>query len=172
MPQFAIHTRGSRWLARFTHPASWCAIASAFLILEFLTGPDIQFPVTAIVSVALAAWHRGFRWALLFALVQPAVLFVFNFFWEGPWYLSSTVVNLLIRIVVLIGFSWFVAVAAQQRRRISALERLLCLCAWCKRIRDKDETWQPVETYLSNRGESAITHGICPDCLGKAFPEP
>jgi hypothetical protein len=172
MPQSAIDTQGSRWLARFTHPASWCAIASVFLVVDFITGPGIQFPVAAIVSVALAAWHRGFRWALPFALGQPTVLFVFNFFWEVPWHMSLAVVNLLIRVAVLGGFAWFAAVTARQRRRISALERLLCICAWCKRIRDKHETWQPLETYLSNQSESAITHGICTDCLGKAFPEP
>jgi len=174
MPQSALDPRDSRWLARFAHPASWCAVAIVFLVVDFVTGPDIQFPVAAIVSVALAAWHRGFRWALPFALGQPAVLFVFNFFWDVPWHLSLAVVNLLIRMVVLCGFAWFAAVTALQRRRISALERLLCVCAWCKRIRDNDnhETWQPVETYLSNQGDSAITHGICPDCLGKAFPEP
>jgi hypothetical protein len=48
---------------------------------------------------------------------------------------------------------------------IRTLRGLLCICAWCKRIRDEAESWQTVESYVQDRTHAAFTHGICPDCL-------
>jgi hypothetical protein len=172
MPQAVSSTRGSRWVGRFAHPASWLGAACAVLVVDYITGPDIQFPVAAILPVALAAWHRGVRWALPFALGQPVAHFACNFFWDTSWSTAPLVANLLIRVAVLGGFSWVVAFAAEQKRRVSILERLLCVCAWCKRIRDKQDAWQPLETYLANEGGPQITHGICPDCQRKEFSKP
>jgi hypothetical protein len=48
---------------------------------------------------------------------------------------------------------------------IRTLRGLLCVCGWCKRIRDEAETWQPMEVYVESRTHAEFTHGICPDCL-------
>jgi hypothetical protein len=48
---------------------------------------------------------------------------------------------------------------------IRTLRGMLCICAWCKRIRDEAESWQTVETYVQSRTHASFTHGICPDCL-------
>jgi len=48
---------------------------------------------------------------------------------------------------------------------IRTLRGLVCICAWCKRIRDEVEAWQTVETFVQSRTHAAFTHGICPDCL-------
>jgi hypothetical protein len=47
---------------------------------------------------------------------------------------------------------------------IRTLRGLLCICAWCKRIRE-GETWQPLEHYVQSHTHASFTHGICPDCL-------
>ncbi len=152
-------------------PAVWIALAGVFLVLDYLAGPTIQFPIIFVFPVALAAWHRGFRWSMFLAVVQPLVRFAFYLTWEAPWSLSVSIVNLLIRVVVLCGFAWLVTNAVWQKRRIAALEGLLPVCAWCKRIRDEHNSWLPLDTYLSRRAKLDITHGICPDCLRKQFPE-
>jgi hypothetical protein len=170
--QTASSQRRPLWVAISAHPLSWVVIACSCLALDFLAGPSIHLAATSVLSVALAAWHRGLRWALPFALGQPAVRFAFIFFWDVPSSLPVSAVNLLIRAVVLCGFACLVAHTAQQKRLVADLERLLCVCAWCKRIRDEKDAWQPLEKYLSNRGESAVTHGICPDCARKQLPEP
>jgi len=54
---------------------------------------------------------------------------------------------------------------------IRTLRGLLCICAWCKRIRDEVEAWQPVETFVQRRTHAAFTHGICPDCLQSQVEE-
>jgi CheY-like chemotaxis protein len=51
--------------------------------------------------------------------------------------------------------------------RIKQLHGLLPMCAWCKKIRDDQNYWQEVESYVASHSEIQFTHGICPDCLAK-----
>ncbi len=48
---------------------------------------------------------------------------------------------------------------------VRTLRGLLCMCAWCKRIRVENETWEPVEKYVQSRTHAAFSHGICPECV-------
>jgi hypothetical protein len=50
---------------------------------------------------------------------------------------------------------------------VNQLSGLLPICAWCKRIRDDQGTWQQIETYITVHSEADFTHGICPDCARK-----
>jgi hypothetical protein len=167
MKQFISRDSPSRPLALLARPTVWIALAAAFLAVDYVAGPTIQFPITFVFPVALAAWHRGFRWSMGLAVAQPLVRFSFHLAWDPPWALSVSVVNLLIRIIVLCGFAWLVAHTVWQRHRIAALERLLPVCAWCKRIRTEENFWQPLDAYLSRQARLDVTHGICPDCLRK-----
>lgn len=56
-------------------------------------------------------------------------------------------------------------------REIEVLSGLLAMCASCKRIRSEDDRWEPVETYLERRGEVSVSHGICPGCTDRLYPE-
>lgn len=51
------------------------------------------------------------------------------------------------------------------------LRGLLPICASCKKIRNQDGYWQPVETYIEEHSEAQFTHGICPDCATRLYPE-
>lgn len=159
--------RHSYWAEWAAHPAVWVGLAGAFLAVDLFAGPTIQFPIAFIFPVALAAWHRGFRWAFFFAVGQPVARFASYLYEDAPWSLSVAVVNLLIRVAVLCGFAWLVTHTVRQRRRIAALEGLLPVCAWCKKIRNEDNSWQPLDIYLSKRAELAVTSSICPDCMRK-----
>jgi hypothetical protein len=44
------------------------------------------------------------------------------------------------------------------------LRGLLPICATCKKIRDAEGAWSPLELYLRQHSEAEFTHGICPDC--------
>lgn len=54
---------------------------------------------------------------------------------------------------------------------IKTLRGLLCICAWCKRIRDEAETWESMEEYVQSHTHASFSHGICPDCLQSQFGE-
>lgn len=46
------------------------------------------------------------------------------------------------------------------------------ICAHCKKIRDEQGEWQPLENYLYDRLGVRFTHGICPACMAEHYPEP
>ncbi len=51
------------------------------------------------------------------------------------------------------------------------LEGLLPICANCKSIRDEDNLWSSVEAYVVKHTPVNFTHGICPDCAVKLYPD-
>ena len=55
--------------------------------------------------------------------------------------------------------------------QVSLLSGLLSICASCKRIRDEHQNWQPLESYLQAHSEAKFSHGVCPDCLRKLYPD-
>lgn len=48
--------------------------------------------------------------------------------------------------------------------RVKQLHGLLPICAYCKKIRDDRNHWQPVEEYVSAHTDAEFSHGICPEC--------
>lgn len=60
---------------------------------------------------------------------------------------------------------------------IDRLVALLPICAHCKRIRTiggdpgADESWQPIESYITKQTGTEFSHGICPRCSAELYPE-
>ncbi|MCX6545609.1 MAG: triple tyrosine motif-containing protein [Acidobacteria bacterium] len=54
---------------------------------------------------------------------------------------------------------------------IKTLRGLLPICASCKRVRDDGGYWNQIEQYVRDHSEAAFSHGICPDCIRKLYPE-
>jgi sigma-B regulation protein RsbU (phosphoserine phosphatase) len=48
--------------------------------------------------------------------------------------------------------------------QVKQLQGLLPICSYCKKIRDEQNYWQRVESYLSEHAQVEFSHGICPDC--------
>lgn len=55
--------------------------------------------------------------------------------------------------------------------QIKTLRGLLPICASCKRVRDDGGYWNQIEQYVRDHSEAAFSHGICPDCIRKLYPE-
>jgi CheY-like chemotaxis protein len=54
---------------------------------------------------------------------------------------------------------------------IKTLSGLIPICASCKKMRDDTGYWQAVEQYIGQRSNAQFTHGICPDCIKKLYPD-
>ena len=54
---------------------------------------------------------------------------------------------------------------------IQTLGELLPICASCKKIRDDTGYWNQIEDYISTHTETSFSHGICPDCMHRLYPE-
>jgi DNA-binding response OmpR family regulator len=50
-------------------------------------------------------------------------------------------------------------------QHVQRLERLLPICAWCKKIRDDADRWMPLEHYVTRQTGTTFTHGMCPECF-------
>jgi methyl-accepting chemotaxis protein len=56
-------------------------------------------------------------------------------------------------------------------QRVKKLSGMLPICASCKKIRDDDGYWSEVEVYIRDRSEAEFSHGICPECARKLYPD-
>jgi DNA-binding response OmpR family regulator len=54
---------------------------------------------------------------------------------------------------------------------VKTLSGLLPICAGCKKVRDDQGFWSQVETYVSQHTDATFTHGLCPGCIAKYYPE-
>ncbi|MCX6903168.1 MAG: response regulator [Verrucomicrobia bacterium] len=54
---------------------------------------------------------------------------------------------------------------------VKTLSGMLPICSGCKKIRDDKGYWNRIETYVMQRSTATFTHGLCPDCIKKYFPD-
>ncbi len=54
---------------------------------------------------------------------------------------------------------------------VRTLQGMLPICSSCKRVRDDQGYWTQIEQYLSERSGAEFSHGICPGCAKRLYPE-
>jgi PleD family two-component response regulator len=54
---------------------------------------------------------------------------------------------------------------------VRTLSGLIPVCPDCKKVRTDKGFWQQVEDFVSTQCNAAFSHGICPECLIKHYPE-
>ncbi len=54
---------------------------------------------------------------------------------------------------------------------VKKLSGLLPICASCKKIRDETGYWQRVEQYIQEHADVSFTHGLCPECIHRLYPD-
>ena len=55
--------------------------------------------------------------------------------------------------------------------QVKLLSGFIPICASCKKVRDDQGFWTQVESYISKHSEAQFSHGICPGCIRKLYPE-
>jgi PAS domain-containing protein len=55
-------------------------------------------------------------------------------------------------------------------QEVHTLTGLLPICAGCKRIRDQQSHWHSIESYITDRSSATFSHGLCPECLDRLYP--
>ena len=56
-------------------------------------------------------------------------------------------------------------------QKVKVLSGLIPICASCKKIRDDKGYWNQLESYLKAHSDADFTHGICPECVKKLYPQ-
>jgi sigma-B regulation protein RsbU (phosphoserine phosphatase) len=59
----------------------------------------------------------------------------------------------------------------QALREVKVLQGMLPICSHCKKIRNDQDQWQTVESYIKDHAAVDFSHGICPECLDKHYPD-
>ena len=54
---------------------------------------------------------------------------------------------------------------------IKTLSGLLPICSHCKKICDDKGCWNQIESYIHKHSDTEFSHGICPECAKKYYPD-
>ncbi|MFZ5775307.1 MAG: hypothetical protein ACOY3Z_07470 [Thermodesulfobacteriota bacterium] len=56
-------------------------------------------------------------------------------------------------------------------QEVKVLSGFLPICASCKKIRDDQGYWNQIEEYIGRHSQAQFSHGICPDCAERLYPD-
>jgi len=59
----------------------------------------------------------------------------------------------------------------QAREKIDELTGVVPICSSCKKIRDDQNSWHPVESFVSKHTEAKLSHSLCPECSRRLYPD-
>ena len=48
--------------------------------------------------------------------------------------------------------------------QVKRLQGIVPICSYCKHVRNDQNYWQQVESYISAHSEAQFSHSVCPDC--------
>jgi GAF domain-containing protein len=58
----------------------------------------------------------------------------------------------------------------QALNEVKTLQGLMPICASCKKVRDDQGYWSEIEQYVEEHSKAQFSHGICPDCVKRLYP--
>lgn len=149
-------------------PVYWVAVAIVILFCDYLTEPFIKFPILFLVPIALAAWYSGRWWGIGLAVSMTLAHTHFLRAAGAAETMTIMAINELIRVIVLSILAFLVDRTATQTRLLArearVLSGLLPICSFCKKIRDQNGGWRPLELYISEHSEALLSHSLCPEC--------
>jgi hypothetical protein len=156
------------------------------LLLDVLTGYEFDFFVFYFIPVGAIAWYFGSKQTILCSILCAFVSFYADYL-SGQIYSSNFVAawNTCILLIsyLVIGLSTAkinILLKSEKIKtdtlqtaldKVKILESFLSICCSCKKIRNEDGAWQPIESYISNHSETRFSHGYCPECLKQARKE-
>jgi hypothetical protein len=153
--------------ARLEH---WVIATAVILLIDYVTGPFIQFPILFIVPVAVATAAHGLNGGVGVAILLPLMRLSFFLEWEIQTSWALEWVDTLVDMVILSGFAVTIHQIVRQQRKIRVLEGMLPICSFCKRIRDQDGEWRRLEVFITERSSASFSHTFCEQCGKIHYP--
>lgn len=59
------------------------------------------------------------------------------------------------------------ALRTRLEEEIETLQGIIPICSYCHKIRDDQQMWQKLESYITDHSKAAFSHAICPECYEK-----
>jgi hypothetical protein len=145
-------------------------------LMDYITGREISFGVFYFLPIWLVTWYFRRGASVLFSFLCALVWLAVDEAGDAQY--SSAFIpfwNAAVRLVYFLTFTFLLTSLREKlrhsRQEIRKLSSLLPICASCKKIRDDQGRWHPLETYISGHSDTDFSHGICPDCARKIYPE-
>jgi hypothetical protein len=174
--------RQPRWLVMAFCLASLGAVG----LIDYLAPDDAAATVLYLLPLSLGTWCLSRSVGMGLAMGGAATYMACERL--APRGLGSSVIllNTVVEgatfvIVVLLLAALKTHLEGEQQARLAAeeamanvrqLSALLPMCSSCKKIRhEPDGSWQPFEVYLLEHSDTQVSHGMCPDCMAKLYPE-
>jgi hypothetical protein len=160
-------------------------LALAILGFDLLLPLGVAAGVPYIAVVLLSLRHEQRRFTVMMA-VSCSLLTILGFFLSPP---GGELWKVLANRALALFAIWVTTVLTLQRKalaekrdqalrereealaQVKILQGLLPICASCKKIRDDRGAWSQPEVYITDHSEAEFSHGICPDCAKKLYPE-
>ncbi|MHA1561360.1 MAG: cache domain-containing protein [Promethearchaeota archaeon] len=57
----------------------------------------------------------------------------------------------------------------ETEKELTNLQKILPICSVCKKIRDDDDSWHEVETYMKEHSDTVFSHSVCPTCAKEFY---
>jgi len=54
---------------------------------------------------------------------------------------------------------------------VKTLKGMIPICSGCKSVRNDEGYWERIESYLKQHSDAEFSHGMCPECQKKYFPD-
>jgi hypothetical protein len=54
---------------------------------------------------------------------------------------------------------------------IQLLKGIIPICSHCKSIRNDEGYWQGIEEFVRKHPDADFSHGLCPECAKKYYPD-
>ncbi len=164
----------------------FCGVLLAVIfVVDLLVPLGVAVGVMYLVVVLLTLWTPNSKTTLVIAMLS-SLLIVAAYFYKPP-------VDSMWKVILNRGISLFIVWAAallglkknkiEQQGNMLLLERekalqemrilkgFLPICASCKKIRDDNGYWTQIERYIKEHSEAEFTHGLCPDCASRLYPD-
>jgi hypothetical protein len=154
-------------------------VAAAYVLVVAVFGFDLVVPLGAGISffylvpvVFLALWSSPKQSVAVMGIAAvSSILIAVGFLLSPPGAFWYAVTNRSYALIVIGATVMLSVVRKRAEEDVKVLRGLLPICSYCKKIRDDEGYWQQVERYIAARSEADFSHGMCPDCGSKHFPD-
>jgi len=80
------------------------------------------------------------------------------------WVISSIVMILILNALIN-----NIEKRKETEKELINLQKILPICSVCKKIRDNDDSWHEVETYMKEHSDTDFSHSVCPTCAKELY---
>jgi len=162
-----------------------CGLLTVIILITDLAIPlGVAGGVPYIAVILLSLWSPQKKITVIVSVIC-SVLTIAGFFFSPPggemWKVLSNRALALFAIWVTAALTLQRKIIEEKREKtisdrekaledIKILRGLLPICASCKKIRDDQGYWNQIEVYVHKHSEADFSHGICPECARKLYP--